>query len=270
MRCKTAFVCCFLRKWKIVYWFLYINRCRRRTWSGQLQWVNKELLFVEIQFLRLLYDYWYLHSFSDKSCAINLVFYCEPFSRVRRGFHRELAHTVNSLQIFFWTFSNFDVVWCCFCGFLMCNEDWLSSIAIIMTAHFLFWTQGYIGILMELFFCKSCHWNCFLVAVNWILRCSLTSCFSISFWNFFCTVVMQKLYLVRCKTACFLFQSKKANNCLSTAPDTDADEEHGLAHCNVRIRSSSLCWDSVFPRYLRLVLIAQGPLQFADLEHSCL
>ena len=70
-----------------------------------------------------------------------------------------------------------------------------------------------------MFFCKSCRWN-FYVAVNWVFRCSLTSCFSLSFWIFLdrCNVKTLPCQMWNC--VCFLFPSRKANNCLSIAPQT--------------------------------------------------
>ena len=54
-------------------------------------------LFVAIQFLRRIYDWWYLHSFLTHRVPQASFFASEPFIGVCREFHRELAHTVNSV-----------------------------------------------------------------------------------------------------------------------------------------------------------------------------
>ena len=120
-----------------------------------------------------------------------------------------------------------------------------------------FWTQCFIGVLID-FFCKSWHWNCFYVAMSRVLRCSLTSCFSISFWIFLGRCNVQTLPCHKWNCFCFMFPSEKLF--IDCSKDTDADEEKGVAVCNVRIGSSSLCCDSVFAtqkyqrRYLWLVV----------------
>ena len=81
------------------------------------------------------------------------------------------------------SFLIFDAVSCYFCGFLWCNEGWILCISFNLTSDFLLNLMFYRSF-DRIFLCKSCHWNCFYVAVNWVFRCTLTSCFSISFWIF--------------------------------------------------------------------------------------
>ena len=118
-----------------------------------------------------------------------------------------------------------------------------------------FWTWSFIGNLIELFFCKSCHWNCFYYAMRWVFGCTLASCFSISFWNFLhsCNVKTVPCQMWIC--VCFLFPSKEVINFfIDCSNDTGADEEHGVANCNVRVWSFSLCCNSVFATCLWLVV----------------
>ena len=72
---------------------------------------------------------------------------------------------------------------------------------------------------MELFFAEV-FIETFYVAVNWVFRCSLTSCFSIIFWIFLdrCNVKTLRCQMWNC--VCFLFPSREVNNCLSIAPET--------------------------------------------------
>ena len=78
-------------------------------------------------------------------------------------------------------------------------------------------------------------------------KMSLTSCFSISFWNFFAQMWYKNYALSDVKLHLFFVSVEKSESLfIDCSGDTDADEEHGVAQCNVRIWSSFLCWDSVF------------------------
>ena len=118
VRCETAFVLFFHpKKWKNVYRLLQRHRCRQRTWSCPVQCADMEL-FVEIQFLRRIYERWIRVSFSDTSWTVNLVF-C--FWTVYRGLLWISPWTCARCQLpcrsFFQTFLNFDVVSCFFLDF---------------------------------------------------------------------------------------------------------------------------------------------------------
>ena len=60
----------------------------------------------------------------------------------------------------------------------------------------------------------------FYIAVNWVFRCSLASCFSISVWIFLdrCNVKTLPCQMWNC--VCFIFPSAKVKKCLSIAPET--------------------------------------------------
>ena len=72
---------------------------------------------------------------------------------------------------------------------------------------------------MELFFAEVLI-ETFYVAVNWVCRCSLTSCFSISFWIFLdrCNVKTLPCQMWNC--VCIIFPSEKVKKFLSIAPET--------------------------------------------------
>ena len=84
-------------------------------------------------------------------------FASEPFIGVFRGFHRELAHTVNSLADLFFERFWFLMLYVVFFGILF-NEGWFLCTAIIMTSDFLLdlmFYRKFEGIV----FCRSSHWN---------------------------------------------------------------------------------------------------------------
>ena len=91
-------------------------------------------LFVAVQFLRRIYDWWYLHSFlTHRVLQASFFFASEPFI----GVHRELSHIVDFLaDLSFDRFLVFDTIGCYFCGFLWCNERWLFCISFILTSDF--------------------------------------------------------------------------------------------------------------------------------------
>ena len=175
------------------------------------------------------------------------LFASEPFM----GVCRELAHTVNSLgDLSFERFWFSDAVGCCFCGFLMCNGGWLFCISFILT----FDVSGF-NVLKEfdgiVFFAKFFA-ETFYVAVNWVFGCSLTPCFWLSFGIFLHSCSVKTVLCQMWNCVCFLFPSKKVF--IDCYRDTDADREHVVAVCNMRIWSSSLCCDSVFETYIWLVV----------------
>ena len=69
-------------------------------------------------------------------------------------------------------------------------------------------------------FSNWCMHGSLYVAVNWVLRCSLTSCFSISFWIFLDRCNVKPLPCQMWNCVCFIFPSEKAKKCLSIAPET--------------------------------------------------
>ena len=177
------------------------HRCRRRTWSGQLQCASMELLsllrfcFRDVSMTSGIYiAFWH-------RVPQAFLFVSEPFIGVCHGFYPDVALTGNSLEFFFGTFLIFDVVSCCFCGFLMCNESWLSCIAIIMISDSLLdlmLCRNYDGIV----FCRSCYWNCFLSRDEFSSNMFSNVFFNQFFWNFFaqmwcknCTWSHVKLHL---------------------------------------------------------------------------
>ena len=141
------------------------------------------------------------------------LFASEPFI----GVCRELAHTVNSLgDLSFECFWFSDAVSCCFCGFLMCNGGWLFCISFILASDFLDlrFYRNFDGIV----FFANVLIETFYAAVKWFFRCSLTSCFPISFWIFLDRCNVKTLHCQMWNCVCFLFPSRKVNNCLSIAP----------------------------------------------------
>ena len=180
---------CFLfpsKMWLIVYRLLQRHRCRRRTGSGRLQSADIELLFL------LLFSFCDVYMTSGFHIAFWPVAYRKPhffcFWTVYRGLSWispiNCAYRQLPCRSGFRTFLIFDLVRCCFCSFLTCKWGLLLCIAINMTSDVLLDLTFYWNFDGNVFFCKSCHWNFFFLAVNWVLRWSLT-CFSISFWTFF-------------------------------------------------------------------------------------
>ena len=93
---------------------------------------------------------------------------------------------------------------------------------------------------MELFFAEV-FIETFYVAVNWVFRCSQTSCFSISFWIFFRQMWCENSTLSDVKLRLFYFSFWKSEKVfIDCSRNTDANEELGVLRCNVQIWSSSL------------------------------
>ena len=90
------------------------------------------------------------------------------------------------------------------------------------------------------------------VAVNWVFRCSLTSCFSISFWNFLGQIQCENSTLSDVRLR--LFYVSFGKSVYRLLQRHRCRREHVVSVFNVRICSCPLCCDSVFATYLWLVV----------------
>ena len=116
VRCSTAFVFCNLwKKWIFAYRLLQRYQYRRGTCSSWLQCANMEfrsslrISSWDVFLTSGIYiAFWHIVYRKPRFLA------SEPFIGARRGFHRELAHTVNSLADL-----SFERFWCCKLLFLV-------------------------------------------------------------------------------------------------------------------------------------------------------
>ena len=79
---------------KMIFCFSIALETSMQMWNNE--WSIAICGYEAIYFLKRIYNYWYLYSFSDTLGTSNLVFYAEPLLGVCSGFHRELALTINS------------------------------------------------------------------------------------------------------------------------------------------------------------------------------
>ena len=138
----------------------------------------------------------------------------------------------------------------------MCSDSWLSLIAIIMPSDFVFWTQYYIGKLMEsLFFCWSCHWICTLRWAEYqmfskvVFSNQFSEFFPAQLWSKNCTLSDVKLHL------CIVLV-EKVKKFFSIAPETamkTRNVDWPLSLCGYG--GPPFVAIQFFPRYLRLLLI---------------
>ena len=110
------------------------------------------------------------------------------------------------------------------------------------------------GIFDGLVFFAKVVTEIFYIAVNWVFWCTLTSCFSIIFGFFLDRRNVKTLPLFRCKTA-FIFCFLRKKVFIDCSRGYDADGEHVVAVCNVRIWSTSLYCATVFGTSLRLIAL---------------
>ena len=112
----------------------------------------------------------------------------------------------------------------------MCKERWLFCFSFILTSDFLLVLMFYWSF-NRIFFSKSCHWNCFYIAISRVFRCSQTSCFSISYLIFSdrCDVKTLPCQIWNC--VWFMFPSKKTVYRLLHRHQCRRGKRYGLLQC---------------------------------------